>query len=139
MRQVVGVVFLLLALTGCAGTDRLSTARRGDDAGVAAPGPGVVGTWSGTAFAVPGSAYLISVPIEVTIHPDGTWRWTSRGHEQGSGRARMAGDRVVLDESKAAAVEEPIQLQRRGDTLWGISRAFIQGAVSAVELRRAGS
>ena len=145
MWQVVGAGCLLvtltggLTLTGCARVERLASVGASDDAGAALPGPDLVGTWTGTAFAVPGSAYLISVPVEVTINPDGTWRWTSRGQEQASGRVRMAEGRVVLDASKAVATEEPIQLQRRGDALWGISRAFIQGAPSAVELRRPAS
>ena len=66
-------------------------------------------------------------------------RWSKRGQEQAIGRMRFRGPHVVLDETKSTETEQRIELERRGDTLWGLSRAFIPGAVSAVELKKVGS
>ena len=58
---------------GCAVVTTQRADVTADAAGVAAPGPDLVGTWRGTAFAVPGSTYGITTPVELQIRPDGTW------------------------------------------------------------------
>jgi len=136
MRMIAAVLVSVFAVAGCARVEPLQSGAAIDAAGAATPAMDLVGTWEGTAFAVPGSNYLISAPVELTIKPDGTWRRTERGQERAIGILRYHENRVILDEQKSTAAEQRIELQRRGDTLWGLSPAFIQGAASAVELRR---
>jgi hypothetical protein len=134
MVRLVASLAVLLILSGCAaGSGRTQAA---DAAGAAAPGPDLVGTWRGMAFAVPGSNYLISTPVELTINSDGAWHWSRRGEQQAAGRVRVRGDRVFLDEETAKEDEQMIELMRRGGRLWGVSRAFIPGAMSAVDLQK---
>jgi hypothetical protein len=136
MRHVVAIVTGVLLLGGCAaGSAQVRGAT--DDAVMAAPGPDLVGTWQGMAWSVPGSLYLINAPVELTIKPDGTWTRSRRGDPQASGRVRVAGDRVFLDEQKSKDVEQRIELRRTGDQLWGMSEAFVPGAMNAVQLERA--
>jgi len=135
MRFAVVTLAALLMLAGCAtGAGRQQAAA--DAAGAAAPGPDLVGTWRGTAFAVAGSNYGISTPVEITINPDGTWTWSNRGGRQAAGHAMVRGDRVLLVEDTAKEDEQTIELSRRGGRLWGVSRGFIPGWVSAVDLQR---
>ena len=133
----VTVVALLLSVTaaGCAAGSATRQASSGE--GMAAPGPELVGTWRGTAFAVPGANYGTSTPVELTITPDGTWTWAKRGERQATGRVRLQGDQVVLEEAgPSPRPVEAIRLEQRGDHLWGVSRAFIPGWMSAVDLMR---
>lgn len=139
MRLAATVLMVAVLSTGCARLGPLQSGAAVDADGAATPAMDLVGTWTGTAFGVPGSLYLISTPVELTIKPDGTWSWSKRGQEQAIGRMRFRGSRIVLDETKSTEVEQRIELERRGDTLWGLSSAFIQGTVSAVELRKVGS
>jgi hypothetical protein len=135
MRNVVVLFAALLTFSGCAsGAGSLRAA--GDAEGAAAPGPELVGTWTGTAFGAPGSLYGISAPVELTIKPDGTWSWSKRGQQQATGRVRVRGDRVFLDEDTAKEGAQTIQLQRRGEHLWGLSRAFVPETISAVDLQK---
>jgi len=134
MRRGSWLPIALILLGGCA---TFRTAATGDSAGYAAPGPEIAGTWSGMAWAVGGSLYHISAPVTVSIRPDGTWDWSKRGVKQATGRVRVQGDRVLLEEDQAKEGAQTIQLMRRGDLLWGLSRAFIPDAESAVELRKA--
>ena len=135
--RLAATVFMVVVLgAGCARLGDLHSGAAVDADGAATPAMDLVGTWTGTAFAVPGSNYLVSTPVELTIKPDGTWRWTKRGQEQAIGRMRFRGSRIVLDETKSTEVEQRIELERRGDTLWGLSGAFIPGTASAVELRK---
>jgi hypothetical protein len=134
VRPAVAILGVLLLLSGCAaGSGRTQAA---DAAGSAAPGPDLVGTWRGMAFAVPGSSYLTSTAVELTINADGTWSRSRRGEQQAAGRVRVRGDRVFLDEDTAKEDEQMIELMRRGGRLWGVSRAFIPGAMSAVDLQK---
>ena len=133
LRSLALVFTTVLALSACSTTVRSGGVP--DAAGSAAPGPDLVGTWRGSAIAVGGSNYGISTPVELTIQPDGTWSWSKRGQRQASGRVRVQGSRVLLDEDTAVVTEETIQLQRRGDELWGVSPAFIAGFASAVNLQ----
>ncbi len=128
------VIAVLLTLAGCAGS-RLSR-DAGDPAGMAAPGPDLVGTWRGMAFAVPGSNYGVSTPVELAINPDGTWSWSKNGVRQAAGRVHLRGDRVIFTEDTAREIEETIDLARRGEHLWGVSRAFLPGMITGVDLRR---
>jgi hypothetical protein len=131
--------FALIVFSGCAGLSPRGTA--GEDAGVAAsPGPDLMGVWRGTAFAVPGSSHLTSTPVELRISDDGTWAWTSQGVVKAHGTVARRGDRLILHAAEnPSGTAEPIQLQHRGDHLWGVSRYFIPGAMSAVDLRHQGS
>lgn len=139
MRLTATVLMVAVLSTGCARLGPLQSGAAVDADGAATPAMDLVGTWTGTAFGVPGSLYLISTPVELTIKPDGTWSWSKRGQEQAIGRMRFRGSRIVLDETKSTEVEQRIDLERRGDMLGGLSGAFIQGTVSAVELRKVGS
>ena len=130
------LILALLMLGGCAAGSRPSQAST-DTSGMAAPGPDLVGTWRGMAWAVPGSLYLTNTPVELTINPDGTWTRSRRGEPQASGRVRVVGDRVFLDEEKSKDVEQRIELRRSGGHLWGVREALIPGAISAVDLERA--
>jgi hypothetical protein len=146
MRHVVVVVAVLTLLCGCARLQEL-TAGVDDTTGYAAPGPDVVGTWRGTAFAVGGDLYHVSAAVELVINPDGTWQWSKGGQVQGRGRVATRGDRVILDEDWARkgttqgtnAAEERIELKRRGDELWGVTRAFIPDSQNAITLKKAPS
>ena len=105
MRHALVILVALLMLAGCAvGSARQQVA--GDAAGAAAPGPDLVGTWRGTAFAVAGSNYGISTPVEITINPDGTWTWSNRGGRQAAGHAMVHGDCVLLVEDTAKEDEQ---------------------------------
>jgi hypothetical protein len=126
---------LLLITSGCASA-RPSHVTAADATGSAAPGPDLAGTWRGTAFAVGGSNYLISTPVDVTINPDGTWSWSKRGQEQAKGRVTMRGHRLLLEEQTAKEGAQTIVLEQRGTELSGLSRAFIPGAISAVQLQK---
>jgi hypothetical protein len=146
MRYVAIVLSVLVVFGGCARVRGAMTA--GDDAaGYAAPAPDLVGTWRGTAFAVGGDLYHVSATIELTIEPDGTWTWSKGGQVQGRGRVAARGDRVILDEDWARkgatqttnAAEERIELRRRGNELWGVTRAFIPDSQNAVTLKKAPS
>ena len=135
VRSVAVLLTAFVMLGGCAtGSERIRAAS--DSGGMATPGPDLVGTWRGMAWAVPGSLYLTNTPVELTISPDGTWKRTRRGEPQASGRLRIAGDRVVLEEETSKDVEQRIELKRTGIHLWGLSEAFIPGAISAVDLER---
>jgi hypothetical protein len=136
MRWIAAVLGSVVLMSGCAGAGAMRSGEAVDGAGAATPAMELVGAWEGTAFAVPGSNYFVSTPVELTIKPDGTWRWSQRGREQAIGTVRYRGDSVVLDEHISTNAEQRIELQRRGDTLWGLSGAFIPGAPSAVELRK---
>ena len=144
MRRVLSFALVLTVAAGCT-TVRSPLTRTSDDfEGYAAPGPDLVGTWRGTAFAVGDTLYHISTPVELVIAPDGTWTWNIRGAEQGRGRVVARGNDVILREDWARkgstqttnAAEEVIDLERRGDELWGVTRAFIPGAQNAVQLRK---
>jgi hypothetical protein len=128
-----GLAVLLLVTSGCASPSHLTAA---DATGSAAPGPDLAGTWRGTAFAVGGSNYLISTPVDVTINPDGTWSWSKRGQQQAKGHATKRGTRLVLEEETAKEGAQTIVLEQRGTELSGLSRAFIPGAISAVQLHK---
>ena len=134
MRHLAVMLVALLTLTGCAGRNERQMAT--DAAGAAAPGPDLVGTWRGIAFAVPGANYGISTAVELTINPDGSWSWSKGSERQATGHARIRGDRVLLAEDTAKEGAQTIELIRRGDHLWGVSRAFIPGWMSAVDLQR---
>ena len=135
MKVAVLVVTALVVL--CSGCASVRTSRETPDtSGMAAPPPDLVGTWSGTVFAVPGSLYLISTPVELTVKPDGTWTWSKRGQEQARGRVVKHGTHVVFEEDRAKEGAQRIELEQRGTQLWGVSRAFIPGAPSAVQLQK---
>ena len=132
-----GLAVLLLVTGGCAVVRSSHVdATDADATGSAAPGPELAGIWRGTAFAVAGSAYLISTPVDVTIRPDGTWNWSKRGQEQAKGRIAMRGKRILLEEQTAKEGAQTIVLEQRGTELSGLSRAFIPGAISAVQLQK---
>jgi hypothetical protein len=107
--------------------------------GLAAPAPDLIGTWRGTAFAVPGSLYGTSTPVELTVNPDGTWAWSKKGQEQARGYVEVRGTRVFFREERAKEGAQTIELQRRGDHLWGLSGAFIPEFPSAIDLRKVAS
>jgi hypothetical protein len=88
------------------------------------------------AWAIPGSAYYVNTPVELTIRPDGTWQWGKTGADPAARGIvrRVAPDRVVLEEHVAQTAEQRIELRRAGDQLWGISNAFIPGHPTAVQL-----
>ena len=112
-------VFLLIA-SGCASARPSQvTAADPDATGSAARGPDLAGTWRGTAFAVGGSTYLISTPVDITINPDGTWNWSKRGQQQAKGRVTMRGNRLVLEEETAKEGAQTIVLEQRGTELSG--------------------
>ena len=135
MRAAILAITAALVMSGCAmGLARAPSAS--DGAAMAAPGPDLVGTWRGIAFAVPGSNYGVSTAVELTIAPDSTWIWTKGGQRQASGRVRMHGDRAVFEEGVDGRGIKANELQRRGDHLWGVSHTFIPGWMSAVDLRR---
>jgi hypothetical protein len=130
------LVVVAMILTGCTS---MHTARGSDAAstsGFASPGPDLVGRWQGTAFAVPGANYYISAPVDLQIRPDGTWTWSKQGQQQAVGRVVQRGDRLFFEESRANEGAQRIVLQRRGDEISGLSRAFIPGAISAVQLHK---
>lgn len=132
----VAILVLAVLVGGCAGPS--SRARVAEDAAVAAaPGPDLVGTWSGTVFAVTGSHQHTAAPVELTINADGTWSWSKRGALQGRGHVVKAGPRVLLKEDVLSQEgAERIELEQRGTQLYGLSRAFIPGAMNAVQLQK---
>ncbi|MBM4439796.1 MAG: hypothetical protein FJ027_05220 [Candidatus Rokubacteria bacterium] len=134
--RITAVLALTVAVTGCAGVR--GAALDGDSMVAASPGPALTGTWTGMAWAVPGSAYFVSTPVTLTIHPDGAWQWSARGDAvQGRGTVTRAGtDRVVLQEQSADTAEDRITLRRSGTRLWGMSQAFLSGHPTAVDLHR---
>ena len=138
MYRVASLFGVLLIFGGCAAA---SPPRRaaGDAEGAAFAATELAGTYRGTAFAVPGSLYGTSTPVELTVKPDGTWSWSKHGQEQARGRVEVRGDRVLLREDDAKDGEQTIQLSRRGDHLWGVSPGFIPGFPSAVDLRKGAS
>ena len=136
MRWTVGLVIAALVFTSCTTVRTARLPDAGDAAGSAAPGPDLVGRWEGTAFAVPGSNYYISTPVELNIKPDGTWTWSKRGQQQATGRLVQRGDRVIFEETRANEGAQRIVLQRNGEQISGLSRAFIPGAISAVQLQK---
>ena len=146
MRHYAALVSMLAVLGGCAGMRTASIVPADDTVVYAAPGPDLVGTWKGTAFAVGGTLYHISAPVELTIEPGGRWSWAMGGKAQGGGRVASRGTDVVLEEDWALkgntqgtnAAEETIDLKRRGDELWGVTRAFIPGAQNAIQLKKVG-
>jgi hypothetical protein len=133
--------------TGCAST-RASIARatgEHDMAVSASPGPDLVGTWRGRAWVLAGTVNEFnSVAVDLTIKPDGTWSWSTKGQEQGHGRVAVRGNGVTLHETWSRhgntdatnAAQETIVLKRTGDELWGVTRAFMPSAQNAVELKR---
>ena len=142
--RLVRLLGVLLILGGCATGSRLAhVADHGE--GAAAPGPDLVGTWQGRAWVQAGSINLFSsVPVDLTINPDGTWSWSSKGQVQGRGTVVVRGDRVLLDETWARhgmteptnALAQLIELKRSGNELWGVTRAFMPSAESAVQLKK---
>ena len=135
MRHEALILAALLMLVGGAGASARPQVA-GDAEGSAAPTPDLAGTWSGLAWAVPGSLYFTTAPVELTIRPDGTWIRTRRGEPQANGRLRIRGDRVFLDEESSKDVEQRVELWRSGNRLLGLTEAFIPGAISAVDLER---
>ena len=140
MRNAVIALAVVLAATGCtAAQHRVAEV---DDAGSAIPAPDLTGTWRGTAFAVPGSSYFTSTPVELQINPGGTWAWKAGGTTKATGTVVRHGNRVVLEAGPTnggtGSTADEIQLQQRGDHLWGVSRYFIPGAQSAIDLRQDG-
>ena len=144
MRVLATIVAALVVLGGCASARSRLTRGPDDAVGYAAPGPDLVGTWRGTAFAVNGDVYHVSAPVELTIDPDGQWSWSKGGQVQGRGRVAIRGDRVILNEDWARkgttqgtnAAEERIELRLSGDQLWGITRAFIPESQNAIQLKK---
>ena len=138
MRRTLVALVIVLAATGCTSAPRLAAV--GDDAGSAAPGPDLVGVWRGTAFAIPGSLYMTTIPVEIEIRPDGTWTWKSRGAAKATGTIARQGGHVILhagpSKGTPGAAADEIPLDLRGDHLWGLSRYFIPGAPSAIDLHR---
>jgi hypothetical protein len=136
--SAVVVLGVLVAATGC--TTGGQTSAVVDDGGMAAVAPDLAGTWRGTAFAVPGSSHLTSTGVELEITPGGSWAWKSGGATKASGTVFRRGDRVLLQAGPSSglsgATADVIPLQQRGDHLWGVSRYFIPGAQSAVDLQR---
>src|SRR5262245_10633220 len=120
MRQVAAILVAVALLGGCAGTSARPRAAT-DAEGIAAPGPDLVGTWHGMAWAVGGTLYFISEPVELTITPDGRWTRTRRGEQRASGHVRIQGDRVVLDEDTSKDTEQSIKLNRSGGHMWGLT------------------
>jgi hypothetical protein len=135
MHRAVRLAAVLLILGGCAAGPGMSRVAE-DTEGLAAPAPEMVGTWRGMAMATAGDLTQTTVPIELTIRPDGTWAWSKRGAEQASGRAFVRGDRVVLQEDKSTNTPRTVQLQRRGDMLWGVTPEFVPGAMNSVQLEK---
>jgi hypothetical protein len=134
----VTVLGSLIAATGCTtGHGHVSAV---DDGGLAAIGPDLTGRWRGTAFAVPGSSHLTSTGVELEITPGGTWTWKAGSASKATGTILRRGDQVILQAGSSSgfpgAAADVIPLRRRGDHLWGVSRYFIPGAPSAVDLRR---
>jgi hypothetical protein len=128
-----GLVLAGVVLSGCAGAQRADM-RRSDTAGLASPGPALVGTWRGLAMN-PEYGGPVDTDVELTIRADGTWQWGKGGGDvQARGYVARADDRVVLEAEQAKDLEQRIQLQRTGDTLWGVSHAFIPGRTTTVRL-----
>ena len=64
MRAVAASLATLVLLTsGCMTVRSADSGALGDASASSSPAPDLVGTWSGTAFAVGGSSYLISTPV----------------------------------------------------------------------------
>ena len=91
---------------------------------------------------MPGSSYLTSTAVQLDITPQGTWTWKAGGATKATGTVVRYGDQVVLQAGPAkgvmGSVAESVPLEWRGDHLWGVSRYFIPGAQSAVDLQRQG-
>ena len=138
MRRIASVAAIVLMSWGCA--TGLPTPHRGADAeGFASPGPDLTGVWRGTAMPVAGNLNETPVAVELTISPDGTWHWAKRGQEQARGHARVRGAQVLLEQDQGRDTVGVIQLQQRGDHLWGVTGAFVPGAMNSVRLEKAGS
>jgi hypothetical protein len=145
MRHVAVTVAMLLLLGGCAGA-RASLASSASEAeGYAAPGPDLVGTWQGRVWVLEGTVNeFTSVPVDLTVSPDGTWSWSTKGQVQGRGTVAVHGDRVVLQETWARkgntqptnGATEMIQLKHSRGQLWGVTRAFMPNAENAVQLKK---
>lgn len=82
-----------------------------DTSAAASPGSALAGTYEGMAWAVPGSAYYVSTPIQRTITSDDFFMWSRRGAAvPAQGPVRHAGpDRVILQEHQA---QTAVQLKK---------------------------
>jgi hypothetical protein len=126
-RSLIVVLALVLAAGGCAGTLHTS----GDYPSAAiADVSGLAGHWQGTLYETAGSLVSGSVPIELTIEPDGTWRGTI-AKVPASGQAHLRGRRLVLDGTAAdpSGPARPVYLDLAGDGTrrWGETVATFGG------------
>jgi hypothetical protein len=145
MRHIAVIVTILLLLGGCASARASLTQSASDTQGYASPGPDLVGKWQGRVWVIEGTVNeFTSVPVDLTINPDGTWNWSTKGQVQGRGTVAVRGDRVILQETWAQkgstqptnAAAERIQLRYSHDQLWGVTRAFMPNAENAVQLKK---
>jgi len=143
-KAMTGVVLALAcAASGCARVSDRAETLNAPSASIPDLSP-VAGHWQGVVSETAGSLVSGSSPIDVTIAPDGTWRGTI-AKAPATGRARVRGDRLVLEGTVAApdGPAHPVYLDLRGDDTrrWGETVATFGGRDdrATVALRRAES
>jgi len=128
-KNTIVVVALALATTGCA--DVSHRADTGESPSASIPDfSGLAGRWQGVVSETAGSKVSGSLPVDLTIAPDGTWRGTI-ARAPASGEARLHGRRLILDGAAATpgGGSRPVHLDMTGDNTrrWGETVAIFSG------------
>jgi hypothetical protein len=119
-RHAILLVLLALTAAGCASA-RARVA--GTDTPSASVAPSTVaGHWQGDLYETGGSLVTGTLPLDLTIAEDGTWRGTI-GKAKASGTTRMRGERIVLEGVAVApdGTQQPVYFDLKGDDRrrWG--------------------
>jgi hypothetical protein len=119
-RHAILLVLLALTAAGCAGA-RVRGA--GTDTPSASVAPSTVaGHWQGDLYETGGSLVTGTLPLDLTIAEDGSWRGTI-GKAKASGTTRMRGDRIVLEGAAVApdGTPQPVYFDLKGNDRrrWG--------------------
>jgi hypothetical protein len=90
----------------------------------------LVGRWQGTLAETGAFYYQGTLPVDVTIRPDGTWSGTI-GNAEATGTASMQGRRLVLSGTARSSTghEAPVYLALTGDESrrWGATLGRFAG------------
>jgi hypothetical protein len=141
MSKSIFTILLASAIAGCVA----STGVRSDDpsAAVGARVPSLAGHWQGVISETGGWYHQGSVPLDLTIAPDGTWSGRV-GKARASGTARLKGRDLELRGTahQATNPDEPVYLRLTGDDTrrWGQTRRDFTGGDThaSVSLRKTG-
>jgi hypothetical protein len=128
---LVGTAALALSLVGCAGhTSRTASDADSPSASVSDQLRSLVGRWQGTLAETGAFYYQGTLPVDVTLRPDGTWGGTI-GNAKATGTASMQGRRLVLSGTARSSTghEDPVYLALTGDESrrWGATLGRFAG------------